>query len=258
MKKILMILTMALAATSCMDILDVAPEDQIASENMWTTEELADKGMAGLYFPFYATQLSSTQLRRADGLNRQGIEAMSFATDYYSNNYPVELLSLATKPANDFQVWYEWKFCYTIIHACNDAIANLHKADMSANKLARYQCEARFLRAWAYNRLNMLYQGVPVYLEPINNEDCTRGQSSVDEVWQVILDDLTYCINNPDFPNNTLNENYGRPSKGAAYALRGMVYMWKKQYKEAGNDFKEVETCGYGLWTGEYARLLQI
>ena len=134
MKKILMILTMALAATSCMDILDVAPEDQIASENMWTTEELADKGMAGLYFPFYATQLSSTQLRRADGLNRQGIEAMSFATDYYSNNYPVELLSLATKPANDFQVWYEWKFCYTIIHACNDAIANLHKADMSANK----------------------------------------------------------------------------------------------------------------------------
>ena len=73
MKKILMILTMALAATSCMDILDVAPEDQIASENMWTTEELADKGMAGLYFPFYATQLSSTQLRRADGLNRQGI-----------------------------------------------------------------------------------------------------------------------------------------------------------------------------------------
>ena len=253
MKKILMILTMALAATSCMDILDVAPEDQIASENMWTTEELADKGMAGLYFPFYATQLSSTQLRRADGLNRQGIEAMSFATDYYSNNYPVELLSLATKPANDFQVWYEWKFCYTIIHACNDAIANLHKADMSANKLARYQCEARFLRAWAYNRLNMLYQGVPVYLEPINNEDCTRGQSSVDEVWQVILDDLTYCINNPDFPNNTLNENYGRPSKGAAYALRGMVYMWKKQYKEAGNDFKEVETCGYGLWTGEYA-----
>lgn len=39
-----------------MDILDVAPEDQIASENMWTTEELADKGMAGLYFPFYATR----------------------------------------------------------------------------------------------------------------------------------------------------------------------------------------------------------
>ena len=85
MKKILMILTMALAATSCMDILDVAPEDQIASENMWTTEELADKGMAGLYFPFYATQLSSTQLRRADGLNRQH--------PYTDQRYNIELLA---------------------------------------------------------------------------------------------------------------------------------------------------------------------
>ena len=119
MKKIIYILLIAITAVSCNDILNTVPENQIASENMWTTEELADKGMAGLYYPFYATQLSSTQLRRADGLNRQGIEAMGFPTDYYSNNYPVELLSLATKPANDFQVWYEWKFCYTIIHACN-------------------------------------------------------------------------------------------------------------------------------------------
>ena len=80
MKKILMILTMALAATSCMDILDVAPEDQIASENMWTTEELADKGMAGLYFPCYATQLNSAQLRRAGGRNREGNAAKSVRT----------------------------------------------------------------------------------------------------------------------------------------------------------------------------------
>ena len=51
MKKILMILTMALAATSCMDILDVAPEDQIASENMWTTEELLLKRFNSCVFP---------------------------------------------------------------------------------------------------------------------------------------------------------------------------------------------------------------
>ena len=254
MKKIITILSVALLTASCNDLLDVAPDNQIASENMWTTEELADKGMNGLYYPFYATKLSSTQFRRAAGLNRQGIEALGFATDYYSNNYPVELLSLATKSASDFQVWYEWKFCYTIIHACNDAIANLSKAGLSIEKYDRYQCEARFLRAWAYNRLNMLYQGVPIYLEPINNDECTRGQSSADEVWQVILDDLNYCIDNANFPNNTLGEtNYGHPSKGAAYSLRGMVYMWKKMYTEAANDFAQVEKCGYGLWSGEYA-----
>lgn len=257
MKKIISILITILVFTSCNDILDVAPDNQIASENMWTTESLADKGMAGLYYPFYATQLSSPQLSRADGLNRQGIEAMGFTTDYYSNNYPVRLLSLATKPANDFQLWYEWKFCYTIIHSCNDAIANLHKAGLSNEKFERYQCEARFLRAWAYNRLNMLYQGVPIYLEPINNEDATLTQASVDDVWQAIIDDLDYCIRNANFPDNTLTENYGRPSKGAAYALRGMVYMWKEDYQNAANDFKQVADCGYGLWTGEYGEFFK-
>lgn len=254
MKKILLITTAALAFSACVDMLDTAPANQIASGNMWTSEELADKGMAGLYYTFYCQDLSSTQLRRqTTGLNRQGIEAMGFQTDYFSNNYPVELLSLATKTAADFQVWYEWKFCYTIIHACNDAIAHLGKAGLAADKLARYQAEARFLRAWAYNRLNMLYQGVPIYLEPVANSACTRTQSTADEVWKVILDDLTYCIDTEAFPDNTITgSNIGRPSKGAAYALRGMVYMWKKMYKEAVDDFAEVEKCGYGLWNGEY------
>ena len=49
MKKIITILSVALLTVSCNDLLDVAPDNQIASENMWTTEELADKGMNGLY-----------------------------------------------------------------------------------------------------------------------------------------------------------------------------------------------------------------
>ena len=56
MKKIITILSVALLTVSCNDLLDVAPDNQIASENMWTTEELADKGMNGLYYPFYARQ----------------------------------------------------------------------------------------------------------------------------------------------------------------------------------------------------------
>lgn len=252
MKKIILFLIATTFFSSC-DILDIAPDDMLASENMWISEEQADKGMAGLYYEFYPTQLSSTQLRRADGLNRQGIEALGFPTDYYANNYPVELLSLATKPASDFQVWHEWKFCYGIIHSCNRAIAYMGNAGLSVEKFERYQCEARFLRAWAYHRLNMLYQGVPIYLTPIANHEATKKQSTAEEVWDVVVADLDFCINNPHFPNNTLSQNYGRPSKGAAYSLRGMVYMWKKEYTKAANDFAKVEACGYGLWNGEYA-----
>ena len=147
---------------SCTDMLDIAPTNQIASANMWTTESLADKGMAGLYKNFYKTDLTRIQLRHNDfdGINRQGWMGMEFQTDFTSDNYPLMALSNSTKDATEFLVWYEWKWAYTSIHQINDALANLHKAGLSTEKYERYVCEAKFLRAWFYSRLNKIYGGV--------------------------------------------------------------------------------------------------
>lgn len=146
----------------------------------------------------------------------------------------------------------EWKAAYEGIYRCNDAIANLHKATMSEAKYKRLVAECKFLRAYFYYWLNALFQGVPIYLEPFVTTECTKTQNTVDEVWQAVLDDLDDCIAEENLPNNTLKENYGRPSKGSAYALRGIVYIWKKDYKKAIADFEQVGKCGYGLWEGEY------
>ena len=251
---------------SCKDMLNTSPENQLASGNMWTTESLADKGMAGLYRNFYKTDLSRIQLRYNDfdGLNRQGWMGMEFQTDFVSDNYHLMALAASTKDATEFLVWYEWKWAYTSIHQINDAIANLHRAGMSKEKYERYLCEAKFLRAWFYSRLNKIYGGVPLYLEVISETQCTKGQSSADEIWNAVIKDLDDCIDCPNFPDNTLTTNYGRPSKGAAYALRGMAYMWKAyeaekrgedakdHYSSAVNNFEKVDDCGYGLWNGKF------
>ncbi len=259
-----------LPAVSCTDMLDIAPANQIASANMWTTESLADKGMAGLYDNFYRDDLSRIQLRHNDmtGINRQGWMGMEFQTDFVSDNYHLRALSDATKDATEFVVWYEWKWAYTSVHQINDALANLHRAGLSTEKYERYICEARFLRAWFYSRLNKIYGGVPLYLEVISEDQCTKGQSTAVEVWNAVVTDLTYCIDSPYCPDNTLTDNYGRPSKGAAYSLRGMAYMWlayeaergetpteysaDQYYQMAVNDFEKVDDCGYGLWAGKF------
>ena len=271
-----------LSAVSCADMLNTAPSDQISSGNMWSSPELAAKGMNGLYETFFnRKQNKGTQVRseNLDGLNKYGIEGLGFCTDYYANNYPIYLLYNETKRANDWQINHEWQFVYTIIHATNDAIANLGKAGLDEATYQRYICEAKFLRAWAYYRANMFWQGVPIYLEPVSNEQCTRSQSSAEDVWNVVITDLTDCINNQYMPDNTLTENYGRPSKGAAYALRGMAYMWMARgsqgytarwsdiddpgiidpsvgveplhpeyFDNAIADFAKVSECGYDLW----------
>ena len=261
----------ALSLVSCADMLDISPANQFASANMWTSESLADKGMAGLYNNFYrdASKIGYVQLRHNDmsGINRQGWMGMEFQTDYVSTDYPLRALSDATKDASEFVVWYEWKWAYTSIHQINDALANLHKAGLGKEKYERYICEAYFLRAWFYSRLNKIYGGVPLYLEVISEDQCTKGQSTAVEVWNAVITDLTYCIDSPYCPDNTLTENYGRPSKGAAYSLRGMAYMWMAYeaekgsqtehdaawyYQQAANDFEKVDDCGYGLWAGKF------
>lgn len=257
----------AISIISCRDMLNIAPANQIASENMWSNESLADKGMAGLYVNFYKTDLSRTQLRYNDfdGINRQGWMGMEFMGDMTVDNYPLMALASSAKDATEFLVWYEWKWAYTSIHQINDALANLHKAGLSTEKYERYICEAKFLRAWFYSRLNRIYGGmpgggpsgytpggVPLYLEVISQEQCTRAQSSALDVWNAIIADLDDCISCANFPDNTLTANYGRPSKGAAYALRGMAYMYLEDYVSAAEDFEKVAECGYGLWEGRY------
>ena len=267
MKKYVTVILSFVCLLSCRDMLDVYPTNQIASGNMWTNESLADKGMAGLYVNFYKTDLSRIQLRYNDfdGINRQGWMGMEFCCDFVSDNYHLRALSDATKTASEFTIWYEWKWAYTTVHATNDAIANLHRAGLSQEKYERYMCEAKFLRAWIYSRLNKIYGGmpsggpagykpggVPLYLEVISEDQCTKGQSSAEEVWKAVIADLTDCIGCVNFPDNTLTVNYGRPSKGAAYALRGMAYMYLEDYQKAAADFEKVSECGYGFWKGKY------
>lgn len=260
--KLYVLISVALAAVSCADMLDVHPENQIASANMWTTESLADKGMAGLYVNFYKTKLDRIQLRYNDfdGINRQGWMGMEFSTDFVSDNYHLMALAAATKNAGEFVNWYEWKWAYTSVHQINDALENLHRAGLLAEKYERYMCEAKFLRAWFYTRLNKIYGGfedrpdvgVPLYLNVISEKECTKGQSKPSEVWAAVINDLTDCINCANFPDNTLTSNYGRPSKGAAYSLRGMAYVYTKQWGLAVSDFEKVAECGYGFWKGKY------
>lgn len=272
MKKIFVTILSVLALTSCVDMLNLAPTDQISAGNMWSTESLADKGIAGLYVNFYRQDLSRIQLRYNDftGINRQGWIGMSFECNYVGDSSsPLRALWQQTKPANDFLVWYEWKWAYTSIHQLNEALYGLSQSPLSAEKRERYVAEVKFLRAWFYARLNRIYGGsayasrlhgktlettasVPLYLEMISDKECTKTQSSAAEIWRAVINDCTDCINSASLPDNTLTQNYGRPSKGAAYALRGMAYLYLEDYKKAISDLEKVQECGYDFWKGEY------
>jgi hypothetical protein len=250
MKKIIftIMLFVGVLTTSCQtNLLDTIPSTAVSSETMWTTEPLADYGVNAVY----------AALRQDyTGLNLWYLDQEGFTGQNRDNT---DLTSGTITPSSSIFSNY-WKQNYEGIRRANDAIANLPKAPIAATKLGRLIAESKFLRAWYYYNLNQVYRGVPLYLEPVDFSKATKGRSTEIEVWNQIITDLTDCVNETNLPNLYAkgNSNYGRITKAAAYALRGKVYMWIKDYVKAEADLRAVTTLGPTLYTGTYKDLFKV
>jgi len=233
------------------EMLNLSPYDKISSGNVWGKASLAEQVVTGVYNNLlneYGT--SSSKL-----LNWEAFSSVMDPSTMIQNQYPM-LFGGVTSNTPFFET--HWKVFYEGIFRANDVIANIHKVpDMSEKVKARYVAECKFIRAYYYFRLNALWRGVPVYLEPVEVEDCIRPRSPEAKVWEIIIDDLTDCIEEVNLPDKypASSSDYGRITKGAAYTLRGKTYLWTKNWNAAQIDFEEVGKMGYGLFTGGYNNL---
>lgn len=137
-----------------------------------------------------------------------------------------------------------WSGLYTGVSRANNFIANVDKCNMSEGEKMQYRAEARFLRAVFYNELLNLYGGVPLYDEksPTDVNTMKNVRSSANDIRTFILNDLDYaCKYLP-----VKRDSVGLVSAGAAYALKGKVYLYNKDYSNAITAFKQVMTGGYG------------
>ena len=245
------------------DLMDTSPYNAIGSTNMWTSTNLATLAVNGVYNTFL--QSSGEVENSVTGGNYLGLEAHLFAaldpTVSPRNNWSstLNLLNGNATPSNT-EFSRAWKQHYEGISRANDVIDNVETVPGMDPKLcAQYKAEAKFLRAYFYYRLNSLYRGVPLYLKSTPVSEFTKPRNTEAEVWAAIVEDLTDVINEPNLPERYVagDANYGRVTKGAAYALRGKTYLWMKEYELAENDLKEVGKLGYALFQGEYKDLFK-
>lgn len=242
---------LAFGLNSCSDLLDTVPSSSISSANMWGSENLADMGVLGVYNCLRYEYVA---------FNPNDFDALGVSTDArgnWSSTWP-NLCGTATPNSAMFADC--WKQHYEGIHRANDAIYNLPNVPgLSDSKRNRLMAESKFLRAFFYYRLNMLYRGVPLYLEPITSDECINARETESRIWEVVLNDLKDCIETMDLPDRYQagDSEYGRVTKGAAYALRGKVYLWLKKYENAVADFKKVGDFGYSLFQGSHKELFK-
>lgn len=250
MKKFFAII-IALSLGGCQDnLLDTAPYSSVSNATMWTTDNLTDLGVAGVYNTF-RLEMGHSGLTTVHEL---------YQTDrfgYTGQGRWDEPLLRGTITAGDAMFSKVWQHMYEGIQRANDALLNIPaKSPSPEKKKARYLAECRFLRAYFYFRLNQLYKGVPIYLEPFTPTEAIKPRATEAEVWSQVLADLDACINEPNLPDRYAsgNADYGHATKAAAYALRGKVYMYLKQWEKASADFQKVKEAGHALF-GDYKAL---
>ncbi|MDM1295219.1 RagB/SusD family nutrient uptake outer membrane protein [Sphingobacterium sp. N143] len=244
MKKLIAILLITGILGCKRDLLDTSPYSSVSTATMWTTDNLTDLGVAGIYNSFrlkmsHSGLISLYELYQFDRFSFTGQGRFD------------EPLMTGTITAGDPLFLNVWQIQYEGIQRANDALKNIPtKSPSPAEKKARYIAEAKFLRAYFYFRLNQLYKGVPIYLEPFTAVEAIKGRNTEEEVWQQVLADLNDCIAEPNFPDRypAGNANYGHATKAAAYALRGKVYLYRKEWAKAAADFQKVKDAGHTLF----------
>jgi hypothetical protein len=245
MKKIFIALLTVIIVTGCKkNLLDTSPYSSVASATMWTTDNFTDLGVTGVY---QALRL---------GENASGdseLELYMFDRFAYTGQYrSQESMLSGTITTGNSLFSSTWQNLYEGVQRANDAIKNIPlKSPSDAAKKSRYVAECKFLRAYFYLRLNQLWKGVPIYLEPFTAEEATKPRSTETEVWNQVVADLTAAINEPALPQIYAAgaANYGHVTKGGAYALRGKAYMYLKKWDLAAADFNMVKSAGYALYS---------
>lgn len=256
---------LVVGTTACRkDLLETTPYNAVSSNNIWTSANLATLAVNGIYNTLLENSGEDYQNSVSQGnylgLDAHTLSALDPTVSPRSNWSSTHKLLLGNASSSDTIFKLAWRQLFEGISRANDVIDNIESVpDMKPELCAQYKAEAKFLRAYFYYRLNCFFRGVPLYLESTPVSEYTKPRNTEAEVWEAIINDLTDVINEPNIPGkyNAGDPNYGRATKGAAYALRGKTYLWIKEYANAESDFKKVGEQGFGLFQGEYKQLFK-
>ncbi|WEK38112.1 MAG: RagB/SusD family nutrient uptake outer membrane protein [Candidatus Pseudobacter hemicellulosilyticus] len=224
----------ALAISLLAFILPACSKDQLEIENpnsitqgeFWKTENDAELGINAAYAMFYKPGIWSRWIYfRLDLTSDEG----------FSKSPWIELADWTRFQYVNYNFWegnsWTWRDIYKSIYRCNQVLAYVPAIEFTDNtKKERILAQAKFLRALNYYYAAILWEKIPVVLEPSKPDDLPP-QKTLAEVWAQVEKDLTEAL--PVLPVEWDDNNVGRPTKGAVNAFLARTYMQQHKWPEA-------------------------
>lgn len=126
--------------------------------------------------------------------------------------------------------------CNNVIIACQNAVG------VNEDKLAQYNAEAHFLRAYYVHLLWKFWGNVPYFEEPLSEPYMAR-QYTADEVYNEIMEDIAVASAEGVLQMRTGGADLGRVSRAAALMLKARVVLYQKdqsRYAEITQDMATI------------------
>lgn len=235
-------LIVLLCASCTNDLLDPVPQDRLAKDLFWKTEQDAVYAATGVY------SLLGNQWRYC---------AMDTYTDiaHWVLQWRGESgIEKNTYESNNSVVLSDWQYYYQIIETSSSFLENVVEVDMDGALKNRLIAEVKALRAFAYINLAMLFGDVPLVTTSLTVDEAKSiSRTPVSGIWSFVSEELTAAA--AVLPATYPAANRGRITKGTALGLRAKAMLYAGNYQEAKTAAKEVMDLGVYQLHNSYAEL---
>lgn len=228
MKKILYpILALALATSSCKDVLNIPNLGSLDEERVWNDPNLVNAYLANLY-PLFGNWSAG-----ADNNSDQLIGI----------NFPLDAVTVNNTA---YKAWD-----YTTIRRINTAIQKVNASSgLSSEVKNSVLGQALFMRAYMYFNMVKYHGGVPYITEPqqLESDDLETPRTTTKECFELIVKDLDQAISLLPPTIQKGSSDYGKIDGNFAVAFKGKVLLYK-----ASPQYNPSNPFGNAYWTEAHA-----
>ncbi|WP_299439920.1 RagB/SusD family nutrient uptake outer membrane protein [uncultured Aquimarina sp.] len=235
-----LVLLLVILTTSCEDKIELLPEDETASEVVFSNGPLALGAVTGIY----------NRAQQDDVLNG----TLQFMTEWQADNVDFigtfstfeQVSAYATLAANT-SIFGIWDDNYEVIGAANLVIDNVPLIDdvnFTEEQRAQAIAEARFLRALVYFNISTVFgqplqagagrANLSVPLVTTSERGLELPRATLGEVYDFVESEFLAII--PDLADNT--RILANP--GACRAFLAKLYLYEERWDEAANFANDV------------------
>jgi starch-binding outer membrane protein, SusD/RagB family len=235
-RNIILLFLFSTAFVGCDKKLDITSQKQERTETYWQTAEQASAAVIAIYNSLIQ---DGTYMRMMPALTDGRGDDFTGDSPWGDLVQTGQFTVLSTSGPVQW-VWAQW---YQLIYRTNQVLTNVPAIEMEQALKDRLLGQAHFLRGLAYFTLANTYKAVPLILTPpVESSEYYEPTASEEVLWQQIISDLTAAkellpvsyagVSGPDA------NQIGRVTKGAAVGILGKVYLYRKNWTAAAEQFK--------------------